>query len=314
MNPSAPFDVYSDTRSQAYGGVAAEAASTNSAVSATADEAVTYRGQVIATFYGASDGGYSESVQNVWGGSGEPYLVGVPDPFDVIAPSHLWTDPPKFTGAQLGDLLGTGGTVTSIDVLKRGVSPRVLIARVSLASGASVEMTGNDIGAYLGLESTWFWVGQSNQPTPKEPPIGGSPTPTPTAAHTPAGSYLVVVSDSSRAAASRRLFARIAHIAPGEQLITRGTGSHRRYLVVAIRVNTRAAVTTARAALRKFGYTSVVMRAIAGDPGPHPALMQTIAAYPTPPKSAPAPAPAAGGLVPEPSSGLPPGVAPAPQP
>ena len=313
LDSSASFDVYPDARSQVYGGVDAEAATTNAAISATADQAVTYHGTVVAAFFAASDGGYTEDVQNVWGGLGEPYLVGVPDPFDAIAPSHIWQHPPKFTGAQLGALLGTGGTVTKVDVLKRGVSPRVMLARVSLASGASVEMTGSDIEAYLGLDSTWFWVGQSNQPTPKQPPIGGSPTPnpTPTVAHTRAGSYLVVVSNSSHAAASRRLLTRIKHIAPGEQLITRGTGSHRRYLVVAIRVNTSAAVTKARVALRKFGYTSVVMRAIAGDPAPRPAITQTIAAYPAPP---PKPAAPVGGLVPPTSSGLPAGAAPPPGP
>jgi stage II sporulation protein D len=326
LNPSAPFDVYPDQRSQVYGGVDAEAVSTNAAVGATADEAVTYHGVVVEAFFASSDGGYTESVQNGWGGTGEPYLVGVPDPFDAIAPSHIWKTPPKFTGAQLGSLLGTGGTVKSVDVLKRGVSPRVMLARVTLTSGSSVELTGSDIEALLGLQSTWFWVGQSNQPTPKEPPIGGSssttPT-TPTTSHTPAGSYLVVLSNSSHAAASRRLYAKVARIAPGKQLIVRGKKPHLRYLVVAVRTNTQATANAARIALRRLGYSSMIMRAVKGDPAPRPAVTQTVAAHPAslpptapspspPPAASPPPAPTSGSLVPGASSGLSPGAQPAP--
>jgi stage II sporulation protein D len=326
INLSAPFDVYPDTRSQVYGGVYAEAASSNAAIGATVNQAVTYHGQVVQAFFASSDGGYTESVQNVWGGTVVPYLVGVPDPFDAIAPSHLWRNPPQFTGAQLGNLLGTGGTVARIDVLKRGVSPRVMVARVTLASGATVQMTGSDIEAYLGLWSTWFWVGQSNQPMPKEPPIGGSPPPpvAPTARHTPPGSYLVVVGETSNAALARRMYKQIAHIAPGEQLITRRTRTRRIYLVVAIRVATRSAATQAQVALKRFKYRSIIVRAVAGDPPPRPGLTQTIAAHSIaapsshPPAPAPSPAtpssPAPGGLVSGSSSGPSAGVAPPPGP
>ncbi len=41
------FDVYSDTRSQMYLGVAAETAATNAAVAATAGQIVTYAGKPV---------------------------------------------------------------------------------------------------------------------------------------------------------------------------------------------------------------------------------------------------------------------------
>ena len=44
MKPGDGFDHYPDTRSQVYGGVAAEEASTNQAVAATRGEVVTYNG------------------------------------------------------------------------------------------------------------------------------------------------------------------------------------------------------------------------------------------------------------------------------
>jgi hypothetical protein len=263
---------------------------------------------VVEAYFAASDGGYTESVQNVWGGPAEPYLTGVPDPFDVVSPTHLWAHPPRYTGAQLGGLLGTGGTITKIAVLKRGVSPRVMTARVYLASGASSVMTGNDIEAALGLPSTWFWIGQSNQPVPKEPAIpGGSlpvtrppATPLPAAVHPAPGSYLVVASDTSNRQAARRLAARVVRIAPGTQMIARGTGRRRRYLVVAIRLETQAAATAARRELRTLGFGSVIMRAIAQDPAPRPAALERLI-VPVPPA-----APAASGT-PSPPGLVPPG-------
>jgi stage II sporulation protein D len=175
------FDLYADTRSQAYGGVGAETPSGNRAVAATSGEVVTYHGSVVDAFFAASDGGYTESVQNVWGGVPTPYLVAVPDPFDAIAPKHLWSRPPRFSGAQLGRLLGTGGTVTSVAIVRRGVSPRVISARVTLSSGRRVLMGGDRIAAALGLPSTWFWIWQSNLARPHEPLVaaGSSVTPAP---------------------------------------------------------------------------------------------------------------------------------------
>ena len=315
-NPSAPYDVYADTRSQAYGGVRAEAPASTAAVAATTGEAVTYNGAVVQAYFAASDGGYTESVQNVWGGSPAPYLTGVPDPFDTISPMHLWANPPRFTGARLGSLLGTGGTVTKITVLKRGVSPRVVSARVRLASGASAVLTGNDMQAALGLPSTWFWVGQSNLSMPHEPAITGSPaTPSgrpPTVAHVARGSYLVVVSSTSNLAAARQLAARVRRVAPGEQIIIRGSARRRHYLVVAIRLDTHAQATAAHLALKQLGFGSVIMRALAHDPAPRPARLERLIAPPRPPAVPAATTPPASDLVPQGSTGTSAGVPPAP--
>ncbi|MFI5028064.1 MAG: SpoIID/LytB domain-containing protein, partial [Solirubrobacterales bacterium] len=56
------FALYSDTRTQNYGGVAAESARTDSAVRATDDEVVTYNGQVAQTTYFSASGGRTESI------------------------------------------------------------------------------------------------------------------------------------------------------------------------------------------------------------------------------------------------------------
>ena len=51
LNKSGSFDVYSDTRSQVYGGVAAEEPSTNQAVEDTAGQVVLYDGKVADTLF-----------------------------------------------------------------------------------------------------------------------------------------------------------------------------------------------------------------------------------------------------------------------
>src|SRR5207248_3314958 len=78
----AAFDLYSDTRSQAYPGVAAETRATNAAVAATSGQIVTYGGKHAITYFFSSSGGYTENAENVFGGSPDPWLRGVPDPYD----------------------------------------------------------------------------------------------------------------------------------------------------------------------------------------------------------------------------------------
>ena len=88
------FSLYDDTRSQMYGGVGVETAATNAAVQATSGEVVTYSDHPVVTYFFSSSGGYTESIQNVWSGaSPEPWLTGVPDPYDGVAgnPYHHWS-------------------------------------------------------------------------------------------------------------------------------------------------------------------------------------------------------------------------------
>ncbi len=280
IRPAAPFDVYADTRSQAYGGVGAEAASTNAAVARTAGIVVTYRGAIVPAFFFASDGGSTESVQNVWGGGAVPYLTGVPDPFDSGSPWHTWTRPPRVTGTELGRLLGTGGTVARVVVLTRGVSPRVRSARVDLTSGRSIRISGATIAADLGLPSTWFWVGQSNLPRPSEPAPGGGGTaaPTPPRAAAVRGAYMLVTRTTGSLAAARAAFARLGPIAPGRQLLVRRSGPVRRYLVVAVRTDSAAQAAGARRALRAWGIAASIVRARPGDPHARAANLERVRA------------------------------------
>lgn len=148
------FDVYSDTRSQMYLGKAAETPATDAAVAATAGQIVTYGGQPAITYFFASSGGHTESVQNAWPGSPpEPWLVGVSDPYDG-GPLHRWTVALSFheTSAKLKGLVK--GSFRGIEVLRRGSSPRIVTAYV-LGSKGETLVSGGQLAQRLGLYDTW---------------------------------------------------------------------------------------------------------------------------------------------------------------
>ena len=83
------YDVYADTRSQAYGGVDAETPAVSKAVDATARRVLLYGGKVITAFYSSSSGGRTVSAAEAFG-TPLPYLVSVADPYDTVSPNHDW--------------------------------------------------------------------------------------------------------------------------------------------------------------------------------------------------------------------------------
>jgi stage II sporulation protein D len=152
----AAFDVYSDTRSQAYRGVAAETRATNAAVSATAGQIVTYGGRPAITYFFSSSGGYTENVENVFGGPAQPWLRGVPDPYDGAGgnPYHHWGHRMSVTAAA-GKLTGlVKGSLIGIKLTRHGASPRILTASVVGTKGRTT-ISGTGLQARFGLLSTW---------------------------------------------------------------------------------------------------------------------------------------------------------------
>jgi stage II sporulation protein D len=150
------YNLYDDTRSQMYGGVDAETATGNAAVAATAGQIVTYDGTPVVTYFFSSSGGATESIQNVWPGTPpEPWLRGVPDPYDDAAdnPDHTWHVTLSLVAAtaDLGSLVD--GTLQRIVVTRRGVSPRVISAQV-VGSRATTTVTGSQLATAFGLPST----------------------------------------------------------------------------------------------------------------------------------------------------------------
>lgn len=152
----ADYNLYDDTRSQMYGGLGAETPATNAAVTATAGQVVTYKGAPVVTYFFNSSGGHTESIENVWpGAQPEPWLVGVPDPYDKSSgdPYYSWGSQMTVTAAQakLGAYL-KGGLV-GIRITKHGVSPRILTAQVVGTRGTTT-VTGIQLQQAFGLLTT----------------------------------------------------------------------------------------------------------------------------------------------------------------
>ncbi len=168
----APFDVYGDTRSQAYGGIGVERPSTNAAVDTTAKEVLLYGGQVATTYFYSTSGGQTAAIQDVWPtATPMPYLVSVPDPYDTLSPYHDW-GPVLFTGAKLGQLLKAPGLV--LDLLTTpNPSGRVGSVVVTGAKG-QITLAASDVRRALGLRSTWFSVGVLSLTPPAAPLPYGS--------------------------------------------------------------------------------------------------------------------------------------------
>ena len=91
LKPGALFDLYADQRSQVYGGVAAEADSTNRAVGSTAGRVLYWNGRIATTYYHSTSGGKTVAVEEVWPqATPVPYLVSVADPYDHLSRFHRW--------------------------------------------------------------------------------------------------------------------------------------------------------------------------------------------------------------------------------
>jgi stage II sporulation protein D len=167
---SGSFDVYCTTASQVYGGADGEAASTDKAVSETRGIVPKYQGTPITAFFFSTSGGHTENIENVWSGAApQPYLKGVPDPYDTTSPYHIWPDNPIHrTPAAIAGALGfstANGPLRAVYVLKRGTSPRVVKALL-IGSAGSATVDGATLRARLGLRDAWvFFTSLSINPS-----------------------------------------------------------------------------------------------------------------------------------------------------
>lgn len=102
------FDVCNTTDCQVYNGVNSANADTDEAVEATAGECAWFNGALAETVYHASDGGATESAENVWGSSVE-YLIGKNDPYEstISIPKYSYTV--TYTPAELTWVLQKSG-------------------------------------------------------------------------------------------------------------------------------------------------------------------------------------------------------------
>jgi stage II sporulation protein D len=114
-----------------------------------------YEGKVAQAYFSACSGGHTESVQNVFFGPAIPYLVGVPDPYDYYCPLHKWTL--RFSGPEISARLGAylDGRLKKVVVTKRGVSPRIIWARL-YGTGGNTMIRGDQLASALGAYDRWM--------------------------------------------------------------------------------------------------------------------------------------------------------------
>jgi stage II sporulation protein D len=149
------FDQYPDTRSQVYRGLSAETGPSTQAARDTTRQILTYNGVPAVTYFFSTSGGKTENVENSFlNSTPKPWLKSVDDPYDTISPKHRWTF--RFSKKALGSRLGAPGSYQKIRVIKRGLSPRIVRARVYGSKGTKL-LTGAQIRARLGLYDSWAY-------------------------------------------------------------------------------------------------------------------------------------------------------------
>jgi stage II sporulation protein D len=147
------FDLYSDTRSQVFGGVKAENAATSAAVDATKGQVVLYKGKVANTLFFSTSGGRTASALESTGLS-VPYLVPVADPYDSASPYHDW-GPVLFDATAVAKQFKLGSPIVDLQSTT-GPSGRVKALTVVSGDDTQVTLTGNQVRGALELRSTWF--------------------------------------------------------------------------------------------------------------------------------------------------------------
>jgi stage II sporulation protein D len=168
----APFDAYSDTRSQMYLGVSSEAPASTAAVNATRGRVALYNGQVAETFFYSTSGGQTESSAD-WTGTSIPYLVSVPDPYDDLSPYHTW-GPVPMTAQTVLKALKLPGPITDATTTR---NPAGRVAQLRLTTPLqALAVPATKLRTTIGLRSTWFTVGllSLTQPQPVAPVTYGT--------------------------------------------------------------------------------------------------------------------------------------------
>jgi stage II sporulation protein D len=153
LDPGAPFDVYRDSRSQVYAGVAAETPVTNDAVSSTTGEVLSYEGRIVTAYYDSDAGGRTAAVEDVYTGrSPEPYLVSVSDPYDSLSPYRHWRL--ALTAERLSSRLGSVIEDVRVTHAPSGVATAVEL----LGRHGRTLMAATDFKQRLGLRSLRFSI------------------------------------------------------------------------------------------------------------------------------------------------------------
>ncbi|MDP3804034.1 MAG: SpoIID/LytB domain-containing protein [Candidatus Omnitrophota bacterium] len=151
QNKLQPYDLRSDIYSQVYGGRASEKWSTTRAVDLTRSEVLTYKGDIIPTYYHATCAGYTEDASNLWN-IDAPYLKGAPCDHCRDSKHYRWTK--EMPLWELANKLKNGGykigKIASVTILSKNRSGRIDKIEIKDEAGISVILTGKDFRQLIG--------------------------------------------------------------------------------------------------------------------------------------------------------------------
>ena len=142
------------------------------AVDSTRRRIVTFRGKAILAVFAASDGGHSDSVEDVWHGGNPafsiPYLRAECDPGEDTA-ANPWTDWERSLSAaeltsRLSPYTGGIGTVRDFSRIERGAGGRIITATVRGGS-RSVRITGAELRAAISAWDGRIWIDRNKNIT-----------------------------------------------------------------------------------------------------------------------------------------------------
>lgn len=159
---SCGFDVTADTYCQAYSGCTNVGEVITRAVTETENQYITYNGSLIDALYFSSDGGATESNENVNGNSDHPYLVGVIDPYEARVASingfSSWSV--EMTPQQLGAKVGLSD-VAEVFVTNSPTGNVIALELVS-SSGETASIAQDSCRTKLGLYSIRYTVSKND--------------------------------------------------------------------------------------------------------------------------------------------------------
>ena len=157
------FDLCNTNCCQVYGGLNTAGENTDQAVEETAGLCVWYDGALAETTYFSSDGGATESSENVWT-SAVPYLRGVTDPYEASVADQIsnynWTV--TFTADELTQRLRDSGyqcaQVVDFQVTQTTATGNALVVTVTDADGKSWLFSKEKARTFFGLRSQRFTI------------------------------------------------------------------------------------------------------------------------------------------------------------
>lgn len=198
------YDVNITTSDQAYHGYMVvgksskriyETANTTRAVDETRDLVLFYNGEPIrSVLYSDNNGGYTEDISKVWGGSPDDYYKVAKDKWTIASDTDHWTV--EFTGKTYNEkvvsVVGSSiGKVNYIRVIERSESGRITKTEIVGTDNTTTVLRGNNRGL-LGLKSQLYNYAVSDRLEPLYTETAVDKTLTPMAEYIFEGGYYTI--------------------------------------------------------------------------------------------------------------------------